>query len=345
MKIHDKIRNNETYIIAEIGVNHNGDKKLLQDLILAAQTSGADACKFQTFKADKLALKNTPKVKYQMSTTDNNETHWEMLKSLEFSHEMHLFAIEKCRELNLDFISTPYDPSSVEYLHSLGVRLIKTASADIVDHRIHKKIAQLKLKPIVAVGMATINEIKLVCEIYNAKQLKPILLHCVSNYPCAQESLNLRVLIELQEKLDTLSGFSDHSVGPLGAQISVALGAKVVEKHFTLDKNLPGPDHKASSTPDEFKILVNGIREVEKILGSGEKKIQDEEAQMYTVSRKSIVASNNLSAGTILTESSLEMLRPGGGLCGDDYYKLIGRKLSQNLVKGEKLSWDKVVDI
>lgn len=330
------------YIIAEIGVNHNGDSDLLDQLIIAAKSAGADACKFQTFDANKLVTKDTQKVKYQKSTTNENETHWEMLKSLELTHEMHLQALEKCRECSIEFISTPYDPDAVTYLANLGVRKIKTASADIIDHRIHKEIALHRLDPIIAVGMASIEEIHDVVQIYKSASLKPTILHCVSNYPCRYNSLNLSVMPELSKEFETPIGFSDHSIGSIGAQMAVSLGAKVIEKHFTLDKNMPGPDHKASSTPDEFAQYIADIRLAETILGQPVKALQEEEREMYSVSRKSIVASQDIIEGTILTQEMLTMKRPGTGLNGSDFYNLIGKTVTSSLSKDELISWDHI---
>ena len=330
------------YVIAEIGVNHNGDSALLDQLIIAAKNAGADACKFQTFSADKLVAKDTQKVQYQMSTTDENETHWEMLKALELSHEMHIQALDKCRELSIDFISTPYDPDAVAYLAGLGVKTIKTASADIIDHRIHHAVAAHGLDAIVAIGMASMEEVRDAITIYTSASITPTILHCVSNYPCAHESLNLSVMTELSEKFGVPVGFSDHSIGSVGAQISVSLGATVIEKHFTLDKTMQGPDHKASCTPEEFSQYVNDIRLAETILGEPVKELQSEEKEMHRVSRKSIVATHDIPAGAQLTEGMLTMMRPGTGLNGVDFYNLIGKTLARSVSKGEQLSWEHI---
>ena len=329
-------------LIAEVGVNHNGCPDLLVKLVGAAAEAGADACKFQTFKADRLAKRDTPKVQYQMATSDPAETHWEMLKSLELTDEMHRLAIESCESYGVEFISTPYDPESVEYLNDLGVKTVKTASADVVDHRIHRKIVELGLNPIIAVGMASMAEIREMLEIYDGSRLSPTLLHCVSNYPCSHESLNLSCIPLLREEFKCKVGFSDHSVDAVAAGISVALGATVIEKHFTLDKTMSGPDHKASSTPVEFKDLVSTVRQTETVLGSPIKKIQQEEAQMCEVSRKSVCASNDIASGTVLSEENLTMLRPGKGLQGGAYYELIGKRLKIDLRGGQALTWGDV---
>ncbi len=330
------------YMVAEIGVNHNGDPELLSELISAAKVSGADACKFQTFRADRLARKDTPKVKYQLVTSDPEETHWKMLKDLEFSEEMHESAMAACTALGMEFISTPYDPISVEYLSKLGVKTVKTASADVVDHRIHKKIVECGMRPIVAVGMASMSEIKSMLRIYEDENIKPTLLHCVSNYPCSFESINLSCLNLLKNEFNCPVGFSDHSVDSTAASLSVAFGAQVIEKHFTLDKSMKGPDHKASSTPEEFRELVDAVRRAEVIIGSAEKKLQAEEEQMHSVSRKSVVLKTNLTKGQAISEEMITMMRPGDGLNGDDYFKLIGRIAKKDLNEGHLVSWDDV---
>ena len=325
------------YIIAEIGVNHNGSVELAEKLIDAAARAGAHAVKFQHFKADKLASLETPKVKYQMRTSDPAESHHAMLKNLEISVEIESLAIRKCKELRIDFISTPYDPDAADHLISLGCKFIKTASADIVDHRIHKKIANSDARALIATGMATLDEISSCMAIYEKACKKPVLLHCVSNYPCSQESLNLRVIVELARKFNVDIGFSDHSVGHSAATIAYSLGASFFEKHFTLDKGMPGPDHLASSTPSEFFDLIQALKATELVLGSPEKKVQLEEMQMKEVSRKSACTSREIQVGEVITEECITMMRPGGGICGSSYFDLIGRKAVKVLPKGVQL--------
>ena len=325
------------YIIAEIGVNHNGNVSLLKDLIRSAKKSGADACKFQTFSAERLVSQNTPKVPYQLNTSSHIETHFEMIKKLEMSDEMHLVAMETCKNNDIDFISTAYSPEDVKYLIDLKIKKIKTASADVVDLRIHKEIALNQLDVFVAVGMATEDEISDMLTCYKHTKM-PTLLHCVSNYPCALESLNLRAMRSLQKKFNTPVGFSDHSVGSQSAVIAVAQGATVVEKHYTLDKNLPGPDHLASSTPEEFLDLVSRIREAELILGSENKSVQNEELDMRSISRKSAFSKVEIRKGEIITEDKITMMRPGGGISGSEYYSLCRKKKKINITQNTFLT-------
>lgn len=341
MKDKDKTTG-RAFIIAEIGVNHNGNKNLLRELIKQAAACGVDACKFQTFSAAKLASASTPKVEYQTLTSDIHESHLQMLQKLEMDHEMHLLAKSECEKRDLEFISTPYDPESVGYLADLGVKKIKTASADIVDHRIHRKITEHQLEPIIALGMATNEEIRSALEIYDGCSRKPTLLHCVSNYPCSDDSLNLKCISTLQTQFKLKVGFSDHSIGSDAAVAALCLGATVIEKHFTIDKLLPGPDHKASSTKEELCELVDRIRRVEVMLGHGHKTVQDEELSMRSISRKSTVAAKHISAGEVITEQSITMTRPGGGISGNGYFELIGKRARDAIIPGEVITWSKI---
>ncbi|KQH83651.1 hypothetical protein AMR76_21825 [Vibrio furnissii] len=325
------------YIIAEIGVNHSGSVTLAKKMIDAAKISGADAVKFQTFTAEKLVSDNTPKVKYQESTTDNSESHYEMIKSLEFSYEDHIPVIEYCKELGIDFISTPYDIESARFLALNGVEIFKTASADIVDLSLQTFIANNAKHAIVSTGMATLGEIEEVVNIYRKYNCKLTLLHCVSNYPCAVESLNLKAMQTLQSAFLCDVGYSDHAIGPLPAVASVALGAKIVEKHFTLDKMMAGPDHKASSDPQEFKELVDSIRSTELALGTPIKSIQSEEMQMREVSRKSLFLKKDVEAGVKLTADMFTLKRPGTGLYEKELKRVVGSKSSKKLKEGKML--------
>lgn len=327
------------YIIAEIGVNHSGSIELAKKMIDEAKKSGADAVKFQTFTAEKLASPLTPKVKYQESTTSREESHYEMIKSLEFKYEDHIPVFNYCKEKGIDFISTPYDVESAKFLVSIGVEIFKTASADIVDLSLHKYIAQHAKLAIISTGMATLGEIELVVEIYRKHNCKFILLHCVSNYPCSIESLNLNVITTLRNSFFCDVGYSDHAVGVMPAIISVTLGAKVLEKHFTLDKSMEGPDHKASSTPEEFKKLVLAVRNTEVALGSPIKKVQEEEMQMREVSRKSIFIAKDIEKGKLITKDMLTLKRPGTGIYETELDKIVGAVSSKNLFCGEMLKF------
>jgi len=329
------------FLIAEIGVNHNGDIELAKNMISAAKDSGADAVKFQTFKAEILASQSTPKVKYQIDNTGSVESHFQMLQKLELSYENHFSLKAYCDSLNIEFISTPYDINSAIFLNDdLDVRCFKTASADIVDIPLQEYIASTGKNAIVSVGMASLGEIEKVCEIYNKNKNKNLsLLHCVSNYPCSDKSLNLKVIKTLQNSFGVTVGYSDHCIGETGAIISIAFGAKIIEKHFTLDKNLPGPDHPASCTPDEFLNYSNAIRRAETMLGSSIKRCQPEEIEMSKVSRKSLHLSRDKNAGEKLNDDDFLMMRPGIGIDFDKKEFLVGRVLKKDLKKGHLIEF------
>ena len=278
---------NKAYLIAEIGVNHNGSMDLAKEMILSAKESGADAVKFQTFKAELLVATGTPKVEYQKETTKSNESHFDMLKKLELTDDDHVVLFDFCRSNKINFLSTPYDIESAKFLKKLGVNLFKTASADIVDHSLHEFIAATGIPSIIATGMATMKEIEDVIKIYNKENNSNfILLHCVSNYPCSDSALNMNAINSIKEKFNCPIGYSDHSIGNLASILSISYGAKLIEKHFTLDKTLPGPDHKASSTPEEFKELVSDIRRAEKCLVARIKKCKKKSSKCHKFREK-----------------------------------------------------------
>ena len=330
---------NQIFIIAEIGVNHNGDMILAKEMIDAAVQSGADAVKFQTFRAESLVSMGTPKVEYQKRTTSSDETHYEMIKKLELSLNDHFVLKDYCKEKEISFLSTPYDLESARFLHEeINVEMFKTASADLVDIPLHDYIASSGKPSLVSVGMANLGEIEKTLSTYDSKNHHNIvLLHCVSNYPCADESLNMKVLTTLRQAFQLPVGYSDHSVGNEASILAIALGAQVVEKHFTLDKKLDGPDNLASSTPEEFKQMVKSVRRAEVMLGSPIKSCQSEELQMSQVSRKSIVFAQRVEAGTVLKSEHLTLKRPGTGLGSEMLEKIIGIKLAITKEKDEML--------
>jgi len=272
---------------------------LAKESIIEAKKSGADAVKFQSFKASRLVSMGTPKVNYQLDTTSPNESHYEMIKKLELSDAMHIELFEFCNNSDRDFFSTPYDVESAKFLNDLGVPFFKTASADITDFFLHEYISTTGKPVLIATGMANLDEIQDVLNIYRNSSCNLTLLHCVSSYPASDKSLNLKVIDTLIKTFNLPVGYSDHSIGSLAASLAVALGVKVIEKHFTLNKNLPGPDHKASSNPSEFAALVNEVRRSELILGSRIKSIQPEEVQMSMVSTVTgdIALSSSIKSG------------------------------------------------
>lgn len=332
-----------TYVIAEIGVNHNGSIALAKEMIAAAKAAGANAVKFQTFTAEALVSKGTPKVDYQKETTDGHESHFDMIKALELSQEDHYPIIEYCHAQDIEFISTPYDVGSARFLDSIGVKIFKTASADIVDLPLHQFLAGTGKFVIISTGMANMDEIGDALQFYRAAgNSNVILLHCVSNYPCEFASLNLKVMQSLGTEFGFPVGYSDHALGTYPAVAAVAMGAKVVEKHFTLDKKLKGPDHKASSTPEEFEELIDGIRICESSLGTQIKSVQDEEKQMRLVSRKSIFLSKDVAQGARIKRENLTLKRPGTGLYAKFLPLFEGKVAKTDLKADHMMSLDDV---
>ena len=330
----NKIFTNSPYFIAEIGVNHNGSLKLAKKMILEAKKSGADAVKFQTFKASTLVTPRTPKVKYQKSTTDKNESHYQMIKSLELSEKNHLLLKNFCKKKKIEFLSTPYDVSSAKFLNKIGCKVFKTASADLVDLELHEYLAKKNKNVIISTGMSTFKEIDECINIYRKYSNKKfVLLHCVSNYPCSLKSLNLKVLPKIKNRYKCQVGYSDHSVGNEAATLSYSLGAKVFEKHFTTNKSLKGPDQKASVLPEEFREMVLKIKTAELALGKPIKKLQKEEIEMYKVSRKSLTLNRNLLKGQKLMKNYLTLKRPGTGLFYKYINKIVGKNLKRDLKK------------
>ena len=331
---------NQNLIIAEIGVNHNGKIETAFKLIDAAKKAGADAVKFQTFRAEKLATQNTPKVQYQINNTKNTESHYEMLKRLELSELDHIKLKKYCDEKEIEFLSTPYDLDAAKFLLSIGVKKFKTASADIVDIPLHEYIAGTQVPTIISTGMANIGEIEKIVNIYKDKGNSSItLLHCTSNYPCSDKSVNMKVMSTIKKTFGVDVGYSDHTVDSTAAIMAIAMGSNVIEKHLTLDNKMVGPDHKASINPEAFGEYVIKIRKAEIMLGDARKKIQEEEVEMSKVSRKSITICKDKKKGEILVESDLVLKRPGIGLQSTFLNDVIGRKLKNSLKSDHILSW------
>ena len=305
-------KNNRCFIIAEIGVNHNNNISTAKKMISLAKKAGADAVKFQTFKACRLARLTTPKVKYQKRSGSKNETHYQMLKKLELSEKNHIVLKRFCKIKKIEFISTPYDLESLKFLLSIGVKTIK----------------------IISTGMSTLDEIEETVKLYKKyKNKKVSILHCVSNYPSSDKSLNLKNIITLRNKFRYPIGFSDHSSGNIASIIALSYGAQIVEKHFTLDHKMKGPDHLASSTPDEFADLVKCIRRSEIMKGSYFKKIQNEEKSIRQISRKSLIYKKDLDTNHFLKESDLTAIRPGNGLIGNKLKFILNKKLKKKVYK------------
>ncbi len=323
-------------IIAEIGVNHNGKIKLAKKLILKAKRCGADAVKFQNYITEEFVLPETQKTNYQIKNLGNKITHFEMLKKYEFNFKQFKDIISYCKKKKIEFISTPYELKSLKFLTDLNIKTIKIASADLNDFFLHKEASKSKKNIIISTGMSNFSEIEKVLKIYKNKS-KITLLHCTSNYPCSLKSINLNVIKSLRKKFNCNIGYSDHSSNSETSVAAVALGCKVIEKHFTLNKNMKGPDHLASFNPKEFEQLVKSIRDVESMLGNSEKKMQAEEINMKKISTKSITIIKDKKTNSKIKLTDIKLMRPGLGLNGSYLEKVVGKRVKGNIKKYTQL--------
>lgn len=329
------------YVIAEAGVNHNGDLALARHLVDVAVEAGADAVKFQTFQAELLASAAAPKANYQKVTTTSAESQLDMLRRLELSRAAHEALLPYCQERGILFLSTPFEEVSADYLESLGVAAYKLPSGEITNLPFLTHVARKGRPLIVSTGMSTLGEVEAALQTIAAASHPPVaLLHCVSNYPADPAQTNLRAMLTMQAAFGVPVGYSDHTPGIEVALAAVALGACIIEKHFTLDKNLPGPDHQASSEPEELKALLRGIRKVESSLGDGRKVPALCEANTAAVGRKSLIAACDLPAGTVLSERAVTIKRPGNGLPPAARPYVVGRTLKVAVSAGEVLHLD-----
>lgn len=329
--------NNKTFVIAEIGVNHNGSVKIAKKLILSAKKNNADAVKFQTFNADRLAFKYTPKVKYQKKNSKKNETHYQMLKKLQFDEAQHIELINFCKKKKIEFLSTPYDVEDAKLLLKHGIKKFKTSSADLTDYFLHRFLSRNAKQVIISTGMSTLNEISDTLNLYNKKKTKIVLLHCISNYPCSDRSLNLNNITTLQNTFNLPIGFSDHSDNKIAPLTAMGLGCRVIERHITLSKKMKGPDQLASDDPKQFEKYVKLIRNNEQLLGDFKKKKQKEEIEMLKISRKGIYYSKDLKRGKKVTFKDLFLRRPWGGLSIFGVKKILKYRLLKPVKKNEKL--------
>ncbi|MEI7848420.1 MAG: N-acetylneuraminate synthase [Chloroflexota bacterium] len=303
------------FVIAEAGVNHNGNLEMAHQLVDVAVNSGADAIKFQTFNAERLVGADAPKAAYQLKTTNISETQLEMLQRLELPVAAHRELIAHCKEKNVIFLSTPFDEISADLLESLDVPAFKVPSGEITNLPFISHLARKNKPLIVSTGMSTLGEVETAIRAIEAAGNKQFaLLQCVSNYPANPEDINLRAMQTMAQAFNVQVGYSDHTTGPEVSLAAVALGACIIEKHFTLDRNLPGPDHLASAEPKEFSDLVRSIRIVETSLGNGRKQPAASESNTMSVARKSLIAACEIAAGTRVTESMIAIKRPGTGL-------------------------------
>ena len=319
----------KTLIIAEAGVNHNGDIAKAKALIDKGAEAGVDYVKFQTFKAANLVTKQAKRAAYQDKNTQNNDSQYEMLKKLELSQAVHQELIDYCAQKGVQFLSTGFDIESLEFLARLGITIAKVPSGEITNLPYLRKVAALFPEVILSTGMATIIEIKDAVKVLTDNGVnkdKITVLHCNTEYPTPMEDVNLRAMLHIQQEVGIAIGYSDHTLGIEVPIAAVALGATIIEKHFTLDKTLPGPDHKASLEPEELKAMVMAIRNIEKAVGgSGLKEVSASEAKNKPIARKSIVASKSIKKGDLLTEENITVKRPGTGISPMQWDDVIGK--------------------
>jgi N,N'-diacetyllegionaminate synthase len=322
-----------TLIIAEAGVNHNGSIELAFELIDAARDAGADVVKFQTFKAENLVTRSAAKADYQLGTTDSKETQFEMLKKLELSDDIHLKLISRCKEKGIRFSSTGFDASSVNLLVELGVDFLKVPSGEITNLPYLRRVGSKGLPIILSTGMSTMQEVASALQILEkagTDRSSVTVLHCNTQYPTAMEDVNLRAMLSMENELGVKVGYSDHTLGIEIPIAAVAMGATVIEKHFTLDRTMEGPDHAASLEPGELKQMVKSIRNIEKAIGDGVKKPSKSEEKNISIVRKSIVASKEINVGDKFTSDNLGVKRPGTGISPMQWDELVGKVASKN---------------
>ena len=326
---------NRTLIIAEAGVNHNGSLKTAKELVDLAYESGADIVKFQTAKLESLVSRNAPMAAYQKKNTGVDESQKAMLEKLLLSFEEFEELAQYCEKVGIKFLSTPFDIESIHFLNDMQ-DIWKIPSGEITNYPYLVEIAKTHKKIILSTGMAEISEIEEAIGVLNVNGANDItILHCTTEYPAPYKDVNLRVMKTLKDRFGYPVGYSDHTSGIEVALAAVALGATVIEKHFTLDRNLPGPDHKASLEPNELKAMVSGIRNIELSLGSTEKIVSDVELQNRIVARKSIVAKTAIKTGELFDEDNITTKRPGSGLSPMKWNEIIGTKATRNYEEDE----------
>ena len=327
---------NHVYIIAEAGVNHNGDLKIAKEMVLAAKRAGADAIKFQTFVTENLVTRNARTAEYQKQNTGKQETQYEMLKKLELSYEDYRELKEVCSETGIEFLSTPFDIESIKILEKLDIDKFKVPSGEITNYPYLVQIARTGKPVIMSSGMCTWTEIADAVQVLRAHGTTELsLLHCTTEYPAPYDEINLKVINAMQEKFGVTVGYSDHTQGIEIAVAAVAMGAEIIEKHFTLSRDMEGPDHKASLEPEELKAMVQAIRNVEKAIGNSQKRPSQSEIENMKIVRKSIVAKREIKAGELFSEKNLTTKRPGTGISPMMWETVIGHTAVRNFEKDE----------
>ena len=331
------MKKHSTYIIAEAGVNHNGSVEIALELIKKAKEIGADCVKFQTFKTEEIVTLSAPKANYQLKVTDKDETQFQMLKKLELSQDSFKLLKDECDKIGIDFMSTPYSIRDLELLDGIGVGAFKIASGQLTEHYFLKKIAE-KNKPIIlSTGMGTLKEVSNAVKIIKKINSDITVLHCTTNYPSLIEDSNINAMLTIKEFCNVRVGYSDHVIDNYACYAAVSLGAEIIEKHFTLDKQMEGPDHSCSLNPLEFKTLINGIRSIEKSLGNGVKKpTLAEEKNIYGM-RRGIVAIKKIRKGDLFSIENLGVKRPLVGMLPSEIENLFGKVASMDIENDEPI--------
>ena len=329
------------WIVAEAGVNHNGDVGLALELVHAAKECGVACVKFQTFRSERVVTRASPKAKYQLETTRSDESQLDMLKKLELGPEAFGRISEECGRAGIAFLSTPYSVEDVDLLESVNAPAYKIASALAVEPPLLEKVAGTGKPVLLSTGMCTMEEIRVAVDILTGAGCKELIIfQCTTDYPSRLEEANLRVIPTLGEAFKAPIGYSDHSEGLLATTAAVAMGACAIERHFTLDRNMPGPDHLASSDPEEMRQLVVTVRNVETAMGSETKSPTARERENRQNMRRGMVAARNLAAGHSLQAEDLAFKRPLTGIAPSEYREVIGRRLTRGLEEDEPICWD-----
>ena len=330
-----------TFIIAEAGVNHNGSVEIARQLIAEAKNCGADAIKFQTFKAEKLVSVKAAKAEYQSRTTSSRESQFEMIKKLELSLGDHQALIASCKKNKILFLSSPFDEASADLLDKLDVPLFKIPSGEITNHPFLRHIGKKKKPVLLSTGMSTLGEVEKALDVIRSTgNTRITLLHCVTEYPAPYGEINLNAMLTMKNAFQVPVGYSDHTPGIEIAVAAAALGADVIEKHFTLDKNMVGPDHRASLEPAELKTMVTAIRNVEASLGDGKKIPAPCEIKNRTAARKSLVAARRIKQGERLTLNNVAVKRPGNGIAPEEMSHVMGFRARKTIEKDDVLTWE-----
>lgn len=330
----------KVFIIAEAGVNHNGSIEIAKNLIDIAKDANVDAIKFQTFIAESIVSKNAQKAEYQKSTTGNEGTQFEMIKKLELSFNQFIELNNYCKKREILFLSTPFDLASINFLESLDLSIFKIPSGEITNYPYLRTIAKIGKPVVMSTGMSTLNEIEQAMQVLESNGLlrnQISLLHCNTEYPTPYRDVNLLAIHALQKHFGVEVGYSDHTQGIEVSIAAVALGAKIIEKHFTLDKNMAGPDHQASLNPLELNEMVSAIRNIEIAMGDGEKRPSESEIKNKIIARKSIVASCNIKKGMVFTEENITTKRPGNGISPMLWEKIIGETAKKDYVADDMI--------